>query len=526
MKNMAGEMLLDRAIFRVSSLLIAGGLVYSAAASEQKANKANIVLIMGDDIGFSDIGCYGSEISTPNLDKLAASGIRFRTFYNMAKCNPTRSSLLTGLYRPTVKDIKVIPQYLHDAGYVTIACGKEHFEWWVPESAHARNAFDYCFGFSVCNEHMIPPDRKFQKPFWDKDTILSVDEIEYTEPFYKSNVVTDYALKYLDEIKDTGKPFFLYLPYHAAHFPLQALPEDIARYRGKYKKGWEKVREARFEKQKELGIISQDTELPPMEGNVNKFRDRVKRERMESAPEPLRTFWHNFYKYRPWSSIDKKEQDALDLEMAVYAAMIDRMDQNIGRIIKKIKEMGAYDNTLIVYLSDNGACPYYSNRSISIPPGGADSYRSLHASWANVANTPFRFFKQYGHEGGCRTQGIFSWPAVIKNRGSITTQPGHIIDLLPTFLAVAGVKKPDYLPGSSLLPILEGKKRKTPDYFISGYGENFRMFRQGDWKIVRLNNGPWMLYNLADDATEMHNLADKFPEKLKQLNDAYHKAEK
>ncbi|MHC4220823.1 MAG: sulfatase-like hydrolase/transferase [Planctomycetota bacterium] len=477
--------------------------------------RPNVVLIVADDIGFSDIGCYGSEVETPNLDMLGAKGVRFTQFYNMAKCNPTRSSLFTGQYLPTKdsENVQVFPKLLGDGGYYTAMCGKEHFDKWVPKRCYAENCFEDSFVYWAINSYFVPPKGKFENSFKLNGKQVEIkDLLVEKQPLYKTDVVTNYALKFLDKAKAKNKPFFLYLPYHSAHYPLQARKEDIAKYRGKYKKGWDVVRKERFAKQKQLGVISKDCKLSPPEGNINKHRGPYRKD---------------IYKYRPWDTVGKKEQDELDLEMAVFAAMIDCMDQNIARVIAKLKEMDALDNTLIMFFSDNGSCPYDSNKDFSVPPGGANSYRSLCAAWANVGDTPFRYYKQYGHEGGSRTHFIAHWPKVIKP--GLCKLPAHLVDIYPTMLELAGKaypksaqgKKTPDLDGSSLVPLLQGKQRQTPEIIISGHGEKMRMVRIGDYKIVTVNAGPWQLYNIAEDPTELNNLASKKPEKLAELKNAY-----
>ena len=472
---------------------------------------------MADDIGFSDIGCYGGEIKTPNIDRLANEGLRFTTFYNMAKCNPTRSSLLTGLYHGG-KGAVHIARLTKQAGYFSIMSGKEHFDKWVPKYCKAENVFDHSFYFWATTQYFRPPSGEFERPFYLEGKELKADEIEYEKaPMYKTDFITDYALKWLDEAFQKDKPFFLYLPYHAAHYPLQARPEDIAKYRGKYMKGWDRLRQERFERMQKLGVLPPNAKLSPPEGNLNKFR------------KPLVPDYVNYY---PWESLSDGKKDSLDLEMAVYAAMIDRMDQNIGRVLKKLEENGKLENTLIMFLVDNGACPFYSNKIKDVQPGPANSYWSMRSTWANLANTPYRQYKQCGMEGGSNTPFIAFWKGKIKS-GTITHQPGHVVDMAPTFLDVLGIEYPDSvngyktrpLHGSSLLPVFEGKQRKEPDYFISGL-DKFRMFRSGNYKIVRLNGGEWQLYNMKEDPTELNDLAAEMPEKVKELADYYNRVEK
>ena len=315
------------------------------------------------------------------------------------------------------------------------------------------------------------------------------------------------------------QPFFLFLGYGAAHYPLQARPEDIDKYRGKYKKGWDRIREERTERLKTEGLISRDTKLSPPSANINKFRGHPKDNKEIRDKIPL---------YRPWEELNETEQDELDLEMAVFAAMVDCMDQNIGRVLNYLDEKGIADNTIVIYLSDNGSCPYDSNRDFDYPPGVAEGFRTLCAAWANAGNTPFRYFKQYGHEGGAHTHFILRWPEKVKS-GLITHQQGHIVDIAPTLLEATKIKYPEKLgeitpqplQGSSLMPILKGGEREEQEFYMSGWTERFRMFRQKEWKIVKLNNKDWELFNLKDDPTEITNLADENPDKVEELVNAY-----
>ncbi len=291
---------------------------------------------MGDDIGFSDLGCYGGEIMTPNLDKLASEGIRFSQFYNMAKCEPTRSVMLTGHYKGDDRSMSVA-NLLNKANYTTIMCGKEHFQQWVPESAYSVNNFDHTFTFWKISEFFVPPSGKMANPFILNGRELSVEEVENEiEPLYKTDVLTDYALKFLDTAMTKGNPFFLYLPYNNAHYPLQARPEDIARFKGKYMKGWDVIREDRYNKMIKLGILDPKYKMSPPEGNINRFRGHPKGDEEIREKIPL---------YRPWVTLSDQEKEDLDLEMAVYAAMVHRLDKNVGRIIEYLKAKGIYENT-------------------------------------------------------------------------------------------------------------------------------------------------------------------------------------
>jgi len=481
--------------------------------------KPNIILILGDDIGYSDIGPFGSEIETPNLDRLAEEGIRFSNFYNMSKCEPSRSSLFTGLYEGGKNSVN-FAQILKNEGYYTIHSGKEHWMKWAPEHVFARNIFDQSLTFRAMNEFFEPPSGEFANPFILNGNQVNVQGIYHEKkPFFKTDALTDNAVKWMEEPVNRKQPFFLFLGYGAAHYPLQARPEDIAKYRGKYKKGWDKIREGRLVKLKKQGLIFETTQLSPPSSNINKFRGHKKDNEEIRAKIPL---------YRKWDELNKTEKDELDLEMAVYAAMVDRMDQNIGRVLNYLDQKGIADNTIVIYLSDNGSCPYDSNRNFDYPPGVAEGFRSLSAAWANAGNTPFRYFKQYGHEGGAHTHFILRWPERV-GAGQITHQIGHIVDIAPTLLEALKIEYPDKLgeitpqplQGNSLMPILKGGEPEESEFYMSGWTKRFRMFRQKDWKIVKLNNEDWELYNLKDDPTEITNLADKNPDKVNELVNAY-----
>lgn len=486
-----------------------------------EVQKPNIIFILGDDIGYSDISPFGSEIKTPHLDRLADEGIRFARFYNMSKCEPSRSSLFTGLYEGG-KNAVNFAQILRNEGYYTIHSGKEHWMRWAPDHVFARNVFDQSLTFRAMSEFFAPPSGDFVNPFiLNGDTIPWQQVYHEKEPFYKTDALTDNALRWLGEPVEKGQPFFLFMGYGAAHYPLQARPEDIAKYRGTYKKGWDKIRQERLARLKKMELMAETTELSPPSSNINKFRGHPKGDEERREKIPL---------YRPWETLDETEKDELDLEMAVFAAMVDRMDQNIGRLLTYLDEKGITDNTIVIYMSDNGSCPYDSNRDFDYPPGVAEGFRTLCAAWANAGNTPFRYFKQYGHEGGAQTHFILRWPKEVEP-GSVTHQQGHIVDVAPTLLEAANIHYPEKigkitpqpLQGQSLMPVLKGKQKPEADFYISGWTDRFRMFRQGDFKIVKLNDEDWQLYNLADDPTEINNLAEKLPEKVIFLETAYEK---
>ena len=487
--------------------------------------KPNIIIILADDIGFSDIGCYGSEIQTPNLDKLAEKGMRFRNFYNGAKCEPSRNSLFTGLYYGDDRALS-FEGVLKNNGYSVIHSGKEHFESWVPERCFAVNTSNHAFTFWAATNFFIPPDKDFSQPLFIDGKKIHPDDLEGMtgKPFYMTDFITDLGLKWLDEALQKDNAFLLVLTYNAAHWPLQAWPEDIAKYRDLYRQGWDTIREARFKKMKKLGIVPNNIQLTKPEPDptlkIHPFRLR------NDGYDETRRLMSN---YTPWDSLTVEQQDIFSLEEAVFAAMIDRMDQNIGRVLEKIKDEGEEDNTIVMFFSDNGACPFERNRELSILPGGPDGYRTQSTSWANVGNTPYRLYKQNGHEGGSHNHFIVSWPAVIKP-GTMSDAFTHIVDVFPTLLDINGIHYPEKvdgepsipLQGSSLLTVLEGGTRKEPEFIMSGFTEDKRMYLKDSFKLEK-NIGDWELYNIKEDPSELHDLANEEPELLRSMIESYYK---
>ncbi|MGB0580314.1 MAG: arylsulfatase [Limisphaerales bacterium] len=495
-------------ITSVRALLVAAVIAStlpSGAAETPDRARPNIILIMVDDMGYSDIGCYGGEVKTPNLDRLAAGGMRFRQFYNTAKCHTTRAELLTGNYAYKVGDHHLehgatFGEVLRTAGYRTLIAGK-----WHQKPLPTTRGFDRYYGLADgCANFFNPglearagegaPGRKGKNRVrrWAiEDKVI----MGYTNPdkkFYHTDAFTDYAMDRLDEYQDEDKPFLLYLPYTAPHYPLHAWPEDIAKYRGKFKAGWDKLRKQRFKRMKKIGIIGPNHKLTPREA-------------------------------RAWNDLSEEEKDAEDLKMAVYCAMIDRVDQNLGRLFDKVEKLGKWDNTLIMFLTDNGACKEQPNTTPDIPPGPVESYRTISVEWANASNTPYRKFKSTDNEGGIRTPFIAHWPGVIKP-GTMTDQVGHIIDISATFMDITGAKYPKEINGNptkpivgkSLLPVFKGKTR-TPHSELYWHFSKANAVRQGDLKAVRYGKAPWELYDLIKDPTEMNNLANQMPKKLKEL---------
>lgn len=502
-------------LYVLGAALLLGATWTSWAAPAHSLGKPNVVVILADDLGYSDLACYGSSIRTPNLDRLAAGGVRFSQFYNMARCCPSRAALLTGLYNHQAGVGHMTQDWgrfgsayrgrlnrrgatgaelLRAAGYGTYLVGK-----WHVSGAQNNPGSSY------------PLQRGYERfygtigggDFFRPAPLLLDGKATYpSEDHYFTDAVTDHAVRFLDDHarERPDRPFFLDINYTAPHFPLQARPEDIARYRGTFRHGWDVERERRFEKQKALGLIPAAARLSP--------RDPVA---------------------KPWSEVVDK--DEWDLRMAVHAAMIDRMDQGIGRVLETIREMGAERNTLVLFLSDNGASAEYldswPNPARGHVPGtetGAPgSHRCLEIGWANAANTPFRENKMWAHEGGIATPLIVRWPAGIRGRGEIRHEVGSVMDVVPTLLEAAEVPYPsrfeehELLPleGRSLLPALQGRPVGQRTLFWEHEGN--RAVRQGDWKLVARFKGPWELYDLKADRTETRDLAPDAPERVREL---------
>lgn len=499
-------------------------LTPSAVRADEKASaapsKPNILLILADDLGFSDLGCYGSEIATPHLDRLAAGGLRFKQFYNAARCCPTRAALLTGLYPHQAgvghmlgnwhppsyssglnEKCATVAELLRDAGYRTYHVGKWHVGGVGAKKDtgnHPLNrGFDRAYGSGGGGNYFA------LRPLY-----LDWEDLTPGDNFYATDAFSDSAAKFVTEHgrEHQGKPFFLHLCYTAPHFPLHAKPQDIAKYRGKYLGGWDKLREQRFAKQNALGIFDAQTSLSP--------RDPVA---------------------KAWAEVPEAERSEWDLRMAVYAAMIDCLDQGIGRVLDAVKRLGAEQNTLVFFLSDNGASAEaldsWPNPARGHKPGSAtgtrESHHCIEVGWANAANTPFREHKMWVHEGGIATPLIAYWPAGIAARAKLTQEVGHVVDLLPTCLELAGVKYPTTFRSRELMPL--AGKSLVPAFQSGRLGERTlgwehegnRALRIGDWKLVAPFRGEWELYDLRSDCTELHNLAAKNPAKAQELAAAW-----
>ena len=488
--------------------------------------RPNIVLIMADDMGYSDIGCYGGEIRTPNLDRLAAGGLRFSHFYNCALCGPSRAALMTGRYNQQVgvqawtgllndRCVTVV-ELLKQAGYATCVVGRLDMvtaDGWHDTEKIARHV-DSFFGSTG---HKGPGN--YFKDVRDSPFFRDGEPYQFpAEGAYKTDLITDHAVKFLRAAAGRQKPFFLYASHYAPHWPLHAKPDDIAKYRDTYAQlGWDELRSRRTQRLIQLGLIPETWSLSPRDRRVPAWQDA---------------------EHKAWEAE----------RMAVYAAQIDCLDQNIGRVLEAIREAGAERNTLVLFLSDNGPSHQVWSRPLDRPgstwrldgtltqvgnkptikPGGPDTFVTCGPPWANVSNTPFRQYKATSYEGGIATPLIAHWPDVIDQGGRITHQVGHIIDITATCLDVAGVAYPSRfqgrnvqpLEGKSLLPIFRDKQRDGHEVLCWNL-HGSRAVRMGHWKLVSLSRKQWELYDLESDRTETHDLAGRQPDRVKTMTAAY-----
>ena len=531
--------------FILPILLLVFGASCSSTTAEEK--RPNVIVILSDDMGFSDIGCYGGEINTPTLDGLAENGLRFTQFYNTGRCCPTRAALLTGIYQHQAgigwmmtnrklrgyqgnlsKEAVTMAEVLKTAGYSTYMSGKWHVTPYIPSKPDKSNwplqrGFDRFYGTihgagSFYDPNGLTRDNQFISPQNDP---------EYKpETYYYTDAISDHAVRFVKE-HDKAKPFFMYVAYTAAHWPMHALERDIEKYKGKYGKGYETYRKQRIAKMKKLGILPDDWEITPKDG-------------------------------KSWDSVKNKEWEERCME--VYAAMVDSMDQGIGKIVKQLKEEGQFENTLILYMQDNGGCAEGLGRRSRKPiqatitkedfqtdmipkvtrdnkpvlmgqdvmPGGPDSYIAYGLEWANVSNTPFRLYKHYVHEGGIATPLVAHWPKGIKAKNEWRNTPTHLIDIMATCVDLGKATYPaEYnnnkiipIEGKSLTPVFKNDTMEARQIFFEH--EKNRAIRDGKWKLVAKGlNGKWELYDMEKDRTEMHDLAAKMPAKAKELEDAW-----
>lgn len=506
-------------VLMILMLFMAPKFIATARGAEDEVTTRppNIVIFLVDDMGWSDIGCYGSEIPTPNIDALAEGGVRFTQFYNTGRCSPTRASLMTGLYphqagmghldnivhegsRGTQgrlrDDTVTIAEVLREAGYFTAMTGKWHLG-----QQHGTPPWEQGFA-RVLNSQKggiyFPNQKDPSKLFLDGKPYAKSDPL-FGKRWYSPNLWTEWGLKFIDEAIAADKPFFLYIAQCAPHFPLMAPQKAIDRYRGQYRAGWDTLREARYRRQKEMGLIDPKWALS---------------ERPPDVPA--------------WDTLSDADQDRFDHIMAIYAAMIDSIDRNVGKLVARLEERNVLDNTLILFLSDNGGNAEAGPRGRyrGKRPGGPGSRVFLGQCWATLSNTPFRRYKHFTHEGGISTPLIAHWPAGIprERNGKLESQPGHLIDIMATAVDLAGAEYPaefkghriQPMEGVSLRPALLGSplNRSEPIFFEH---EGNRAVRDGKWKLVLKHLGPWELYDIEADRTEQNNLIDKQPELAKQL---------
>ncbi|SIS49018.1 arylsulfatase [Zobellia uliginosa] len=500
------------------------------SAQQTKKNKPNVILIMADDMGFSDIGCYGGEIKTPHLDRLAQNGVRFTQFYNNARCCPTRAALLTGLYPHQAgvggmvghghgdlsEHAVTIGEVLQSKGYATYMTGKWHVaDNNTNDDTHnwpKQRGFDTFFG-------TIKGVGSYFDPYtlsYNNDPI----KLKPEDGFYYTDAISDSTVTFIDRHlqEKPHVPFFFYVAYTAPHWPLHALPKDIKKYDGVFDQGWDVLRKERLERMKKNGIVPENTKLSPRDPRAS-----------------------------AWENIKNKEWELQ--RMKTYAAQIDNMDQGIGRIINKLEKEEILNNTLILFLSDNGGCAetldgvenWVTEREISVTlegkkvspgnnqnsmPGPATSYMSYGPGWANLSNTPYRKYKKSGHQGGVATPFIMHWPEGLRNTNPIKKDVASIIDIMPTILDVTGSEYPlrykgnniKPMEGLSLMPVLYNKRLNRDEWFVE-HGTN-KAYRKGNWKIAwskDKNAKKWELYNLKNDPTELNDLASKYHNRLNTM---------
>ncbi|MCC5928642.1 MAG: arylsulfatase [Cyclobacteriaceae bacterium] len=472
---------------------------------ENNIERPNIIVILADDMGFSDLGCTGAEIATPNLDNMAENGILFTNFYNSSRCCPSRASLLTGLYQHRAgvghmvgnlgyleyqgflrKDCLTIAEALQHTGYNTIMTGKWHVGD-APEHWPNQRGFQDFYGIPAGGGLYFYPSKFLDRPIYKNEKQIFPDE----KNFYSTDAFTSEAIEFIKKSVEEDKPFFAYIAHIAPHYPLQALPQDIQKYKGKYDEGYEAIRNKRFEKQVKMGLFDRETKL-------------------SDASFP------------PWETMNDQHIEARKME--VYAAQVDRLDQNIGVLVNALKKLKILDNTIICFLSDNGACAEEVNRSPGEELGTANSFVAYGEQWAKVSNTPYRLYKSRAHEGGIITPMIIQWPKGIAKTGHIDRTPVHIIDIMPTFLELAGTDISKIIDGNDLLmpdgssfaDLLSGKPLKRPENYYWEHQGN-QAIRVNDLKLVKKHAEDWELYDLKNDPTELNDLVNQRPSQKDSL---------
>ncbi len=500
----------------------------SRAAEEEHPLRPNIVLILADDLGFSDVGCYGGEIGTPNIDRLAGEGMKFSQFYNCAVCRTTRVSLITGLHprrrkgRMLHDNMTTLAEVVQSAGYRTSLIGKWHFPVKKETDKNrlpTRRGFESFYGLAAgCSNYFDPslPNPDFYRgqdpyPFLDQEKEIT----EFPSDFYTTDAFTDRAVGQIGEFSkgEDPKPFFLHLCYTAPHYPLHAKPEDIAEFKGKYDEGYFALRETRVERLRELGIVDPKWKL--------------------SDPDPDTSDFVYDYGVIPWEEVKNLEREKRRME--VYAAMVRSMDRGIGQVMEALDKAEVAENTVVIFLSDNGGCASHSgykredvrkahedyNKEL---PGSVDTYDYVAQGWGWAQNAPFRRYKVWTYEGGISTPMIVRWPGNIE-AGTMTNEVGHVVDFMPTIMDLSGAKYPKSrsgvpvpsADGHSLMPVLKGESR--PEYpSLCWYLYGNRAVRQGKWKLVwGSDRKEWELYDMENDRTETEDLSAKLPERVLKM---------
>ncbi|MBL8233943.1 MAG: arylsulfatase [Bryobacterales bacterium] len=503
------------------AFLTAGAASAASPLVRASSSKPNFLIILADDMGYSDAGCYGGDIDTPNIDSLAKGGLRFTQGYSTARCGPSRSSILTGYYaQQTASDVmtpgnipawtRFLPQQLKPLGYRTYHSGKWHIRFMPVAGA----AFDHSYTEIDQNRFFTPESRLLD------DQRLPVPK--ESDGYYATQSIGSHAVKWLETHgkQHSNDPFFLYLPFTSPHFPLHALQEDIERYKDRFAEGWDVARERRWQRMRRMGLIN--CQLSPLEPGMwtpwNTPDDQLTGK--IGPGEVMRAV--------PWSSLTPEQKKFQRIKMAIHAAMITRMDIEIGRVIAKLKAMNAFDNTVVMFISDNGASSEQLIRGdghdASAPPGSARTHLCLGPGWASAANAPFRLHKSWVHEGGISSPWIMHWPAGIKDPGRLRHNPCHFVDIAPTLVDLAGGKPlapvADGAPvpsGRSLKPAL-ARDGSVPHDYLYFHHNNNRALRVNDWKLVAAGiNGPWELYDLKKDRAEQQNLAAKEPARVNDM---------
>jgi arylsulfatase A-like enzyme len=502
---------------RIIALVIIAATV--SVAEVNTSNAPSILLILVDDMGFSDLGCYGGEINTPTIDRLASNGLRYAQFYNCARCWASRAALLSGYYpqqinRDSVLDVKgggrgerpqwahLLPDYLKPAGYRSYHSGKWHID-----GTPIGNGFDRSF-YIGDQDRFFSPKKLFKE---DKKFTPAKSK----EGFYATTAVADHAIECLKEhqVNDADKPFFSFVAFTAPHFPLQALPEDIERVGDRYRVGWDAIRNQRWERLQNMGLVKGT--LSKVERNQGPPYDFSKKLKILGDGEVNRPV--------PWNDLTEKQKKFQQDKMTLHAAMVERIDIEVGRIIKQLKTMNVFNDTIIFFLSDNGASAEMMVRGDGhdpkAVPGSAKSYLCLGPGWSTTCNTPFRKHKTWVHEGGSCTPFIVHWPNKIRRKGEICQTPGHVIDLLPTILDATGVSVDDQKVASPGISIFKQEFEHKRALWWSHEGNN--ALRYGDWKLVKVKRGNWELYNLEEDRAETKNLATQYPEKVIEMKNLW-----